>query len=96
MSVNDNVMIDPAPSPWMPRDTMSIHMVALRPHNNEPIAKTAIDRRNRRVAPKLSASFPAKGITTADVNRYVLTTHARPLYPPRSPTIVGSAVDTDV
>jgi hypothetical protein len=42
------------------------------------------------------ASFPYSGPTTVDASRYEVTTHASCSRPPRSPTIVGSAVDTIV
>src|SRR4029453_17195372 len=43
-----------------------------------------------------SPGLPSSGPTTVDASRYEVTTHERCSRPPRSPTIVGSAVDTIV
>ncbi len=44
----------------------------------------------------MSPSFPATGVVIVDVSRYAVTTQNSLLIPPRSPAIVGSAVDTIV
>src|SRR5262245_16248051 len=44
----------------------------------------------------MSPSFPASGVEIVDASRYAVTTHDRCSIPQRSPTIVGSAVDTIV
>ncbi len=46
--------------------------------------------------PYMSPSFPYIGVDTVDASRYAVTTHERWFSPPRSPTIVGSAVATIV
>ncbi len=40
--------------------------------------------------------MPAIGVAIVEASRYAVTTHASCEIPPRSPTIVGSAVDTIV
>ena len=44
----------------------------------------------------MSPSLPYSGVETVAASRYDVTTHERWLRPPRSPTIVGSAVETIV
>ena len=41
-------------------------------------------------------SFVAGGVTIVDARRYAVTTHERCSIPPRSPTMVGNAVETIV
>ena len=49
-----------------------------------------------RLRPYRSPSFPYSGPETVAVSRYAVTTQERCEMPPRSPTIVGSAVETIV
>ena len=44
----------------------------------------------------MSPSFPASGVEIVEASRYAVTTQESFSIPPRSPTIVGSAVDTIV
>ena len=46
--------------------------------------------------PYRSPSFPHSGVETVEANRYAVTTQVRWEAPCRSPTMVGSAVDTTV
>src|SRR5271154_53007 len=46
--------------------------------------------------PYMSPSFPYSGVTTVCASRYAVTTQEMCFKPPRSPTIVGSAVATIV
>ena len=50
--------IAPAPMPWIARATMRAGMLQAIPHSTEPIAKTAMPNRTRRLRPKRSASLP--------------------------------------
>ena len=66
--------------------------------------RTAPSRRGRRrarpaaraCARSMSPSFPASGVVIVDASRYAVTTHDSCAMPPRSPAIVGSAVETIV
>src|SRR4051794_9220548 len=44
----------------------------------------------------MSPSFPYSGVDAVVAIRYAVTTHDRWLIPPRSPTVVGRAVETIV
>jgi hypothetical protein len=66
------------------------------PDNADPIKKMTIAIWKTVLRPYWSPSLPYKGVDTVLVNRYAVTTHDSELNPPRSPTMVGSAVDTIV
>lgn len=55
-----------------------------------------MDAWNSRLRPYWSPSLPHSGVEAVAASRYAVTTHDRWLSPPRSLTIVGSAVDTIV
>src|SRR5207302_1294063 len=62
----------------------------------EPTRKMTIAVWSVPFRPYRSPNFPYSGPVTVDASRYAVTTHERCWSPPRSPTIVGSAVDTIV
>src|SRR4051794_21062319 len=55
-----------------------------------------IAARKTGLRPYMSPSLPYSGVDAVDASRYEVTTQERWLRPPRSPTIVGSAVETIV
>ncbi len=71
-------------------------MFWLRPHSAEPTRNTTNAPWRTTLRPTMSPSFPASGVEIVDVNRYAVTTHESFAIPPRSPAIVGSAVETIV
>jgi hypothetical protein len=50
----------------------------------------------KRLRPYMSPSLPHNGVDAVEARRYAVTTQDRCEAPPRSPTIVGSAVETIV
>ena len=66
------------------------------PQSIEPTRNTTSPTWSTILRPYWSPSFPYNGVTTVCASRYAVTTHERWSKPPRSPTIVGSAVDTIV
>src|SRR3954452_20628208 len=86
----------PPPSPWMARKAISSVMPCASPHSAEPTRKITSAACSTTLRPKRSPSFPYSGVTTVTASRYAVTTHEMCSRPPRSPTIVGSAVETIV
>ena len=66
------------------------------PDSAEPARKTTIAVWKSRLQPSRSLSRPHRGIVTVAARRYAVTTQESWSMPPRSPTIVGSAVETIV
>ncbi len=66
------------------------------PHSAEPIRNRTSANWSTTLRPSMSPSFPYSGVTTVCASRYAVTTHDSWVRPPRSPTIVGSAVATIV
>ena len=75
---------------------MSSIMLCAWPHSAEPIRKMTIDAWNSVLRPNWSPSLPHSGVDAVVASRYAVTTQDRWLRPPRSPTMVGSAVATMV
>ena len=75
---------------------MSSSMVWDRPHRADPIRKITIAAWNSRLRPYWSPSLPHTGVEVVVASRYAVITQDRWFSPPRSPTIVGRAVDTMV
>jgi hypothetical protein len=96
MMVCAPTMRPPPPKPCRARNAMSSVIVWLRPHNAEPTTKITIDAWKKIFRPYWSPSLPHSGVDTVEESRYAVTTHARCDPPCRSPTIVGSAVETIV
>ena len=71
-------------------------MLFARPQKNEPTMNTATPSWNTRLRPNRSPNFPASTVDTVSASMYAVTTQLTWPAPPRSPTIVGSAVDTIV
>ena len=71
-------------------------MFWLSPQSAEPTRKITIADCSTILRPYWSPSFPYTGPATVEESRYAVTTHDRSETPPRSPTIVGSAVATIV
>src|SRR3954471_13588218 len=91
-----SVIRPPAPSPWRARNAISSPSVWATPLSAEPARKTTIAAWNRGLRPWRSLTRPQMGIETVAPRRYAVTTHESWSIPPRSPTIVGSAVATIV
>ena len=75
---------------------MSMIMEVLRPDSTEPIRKMTIAAWKKTFLPYMSPSLPHSGVETVVASRYEVMTQAMCEPPLRSPTIVGSAVDTIV
>ena len=86
----------PPPRPCRARNAISSVIVWLNPHSAEPTTKITIDAWKKVLRPYWSPSLPHRGVDTVEASRYAVTTHARWEPPCRSPTMVGSAVDTMV
>ena len=86
----------PPPRPCNARKAISDGMFCASPHSAEPIRKRTIAVCKITFRPYRSPSFPYSGVTIVEASKYAVTTHERCLTPPRSPTIVGSAVETIV
>ena len=71
-------------------------MELLRPDRIEPIRKMTIAAWKNTLRPYMSPSLPHSGVDTVVASRYEVMTQAMCEPPLRSPTIVGSAVDTIV
>ena len=71
-------------------------MELLRPASTEPIRKMTIAAWKKIFRPYWSPSLPHSGVDTVEASRYAVMTQAMCEPPLRSPTIVGSAVDTIV
>jgi hypothetical protein len=67
-----------------------------RPQSTEPARKTTIAVCSTFLRPYRSPSFPYSGPVIVAASRYAVTTQERCEIPLRSPTIVGSAVETMV
>ena len=86
----------PPPTPCRARNAISSPMLRAWPHSAEPIRKITIALRNRYLRPYWSPSFPQTWVVAVEARMYAVTTQDRCERPPRSLTIVGSAVDTIV
>ncbi len=86
----------PPPMPWTARKAMSSPMFRAWPHRAEPIRKITIAPRKRYLRPYWSPSLPQTWVVAVEASRYAVTTQDRWDRPPRSLTIVGSAVETIV
>ncbi len=75
---------------------MSSNMDWLRPDRTEPIRKITMAAWKKIFRPYWSPSLPHSGVDTVVASRYAVITQAMCDPPRRSPTIVGSAVDTMV
>ena len=70
-------------------------MLAARPHTAEATTNTAAETWNSSLRPNWSPNLPASTVAMVSASRYDDTTQDRCPAPPRSPTMVGSAVDDD-
>ena len=86
----------PAPSPCNARKAISCTMLWATPQSAEPTRKITIAVCSTFLRPYRSPSLPYNGPAIVAASRYAVTTHERCEMPPRSPTIVGSAVETIV
>ena len=75
---------------------MSSNIDWLRPDRTEPIRKITMAAWKKIFRPYWSPSLPHNGVDTVVASRYAVITQAMCDPPLRSPTIVGSAVDTMV
>src|SRR5258708_15479601 len=86
----------PPPRPWIARNAMSSTMEWLSPARIEPTRKITIAPWKKIFLPYWSPSLPHSGVDTVVASRYAVMTQAMCEPPRRSPTIVGSAVETMV
>src|SRR3984957_18788712 len=86
----------PPPRPWTARKRINSFIVWLKPARADPIMKMTMAAWKKNLRPNWSPSFPHNGVDTVEARRYAVTTHARCDPPWRSPTMVGSAVETMV
>ncbi|SDP31692.1 hypothetical protein SAMN04487981_12036 [Streptomyces sp. cf386] len=86
----------PAPTPCIARQTISSVMLEARPHRNEPVMNTIAETWKTTLRPNMSPNLPTRTVATVSASRYDVTTHDMCSAPPRSDTIVGSAVPTIV
>ena len=86
----------PAPRPWTARNAISSNIDWLRPDRIEPIRKITIAAWKKIFRPYWSPSLPHSGVDTVVASRYAVMTQAMCEPPLRSPTMVGSAVETMV
>jgi hypothetical protein len=86
----------PPPMPCTARITISTVMLLARPQKNEPTMKTRTLTWKTRLRPNRSPNFPARIVEIVSASMYAVTTQLMCPAPPRSPTIVGSGVDTIV
>src|SRR6478735_447056 len=71
-------------------------MFCASPQRAEPIRNTTRPTCSTILRPYWSPSLPYSGVTIVCASRYAVTTHEMWSKPPRSPTIVGRAVETIV
>ena len=86
----------PLPRPWIARNAMSSNIDWLSPDSTEPTRKITIAAWKKIFRPYWSPSLPHSGVETVVASRYAVITQAMCEPPLRSPTMVGSAVDTIV
>src|SRR6516162_3928414 len=84
----------PAPRPCSARNAMSWSIECARPDRAEPARNITIAIISQRLRPNWSPSLPYSGVVTVEASTYEVTTQDRCVTPPRSPTILGSAVET--
>lgn len=92
----DSTISPPPPSPCNARKPISSPMFCDMPHSADPIRKITIAAWKSFLRPYWSPSLPHSGVAAVDASRYAVTTQDRCSRPPRSLTMVGSAVDTIV
>ena len=86
----------PAAKPWTARQPISQLMLAARPHIAEATTNTAAETWKSSLRPNWSPNLPASTVAMVSASRYDDTTQDRCSAPPRSPTMVGRAVETMV
>ena len=86
----------PAPMPCTARHETSQAIVVASAHIRDAATKIPALSWKISLRPNRSPNFPASTVAMVSVRRYDVTTHDTCAPPPRSPTMVGSAVDTIV
>ncbi len=86
----------PPPNPCTARQPISHVIPGASPHIAEAPTNRPAASWKTRLRPNWSPNFPASTVAIVFASRYDDTTHDRCSAPPRSPTIVGSAVETIV
>ena len=86
----------PAPSPCTARQAINQVMLPAKPQAAEAMTNVPAETWKTSLRPKRSPNLPASTVAIVSASRYDDTTHEMCPAPPRSPTIVGSAVDTMV
>lgn len=96
ISAMDVTIRPPAPMPCNARQAISSVMFVASPHRKEPVMKMIADTWKTTLRPNRSPNLPTSTVATVSASRYAVTTHDMCAAPPRSDTIVGSAVPTIV
>ena len=86
----------PAPNPWTARQPISQVMLVAAPHSADATTNIPAATWKTLLRPNRSPNLPARTVAIVSASRYDDTTQDRWPAPPRSPTMVGSAVDTIV
>ena len=86
----------PAPRPWIVRKRISRVIELAKPDSIDPPMKSASPARKIGLRPYMSARRAYRGTVTVDARRYAENTQPYSERPPRSPMIVGMAVETTV
>ena len=86
----------PPPMPWTARKMISVVMSSASPQKNEPTMKISTLSWKTRLRPKRSPNLPARTAAIVSASMYAVTTQLMCPPPPRSPTMVGNAVETIV
>src|SRR5262249_19118685 len=69
-------VVQPAPTPWKPRDTTNWVIDCAVPHSALPATKTATPPSRNSLRPYRSLSLPKMGTPAVLVNMYAVVTHA--------------------
>src|SRR6478735_7243379 len=86
----------PAPIPWTARHATSQVIVSARAHISEAATNSPALSWKLSLRPNRSPNLPASTVAIVSVSRYDVTTQDTCAPPPRSPTMVGRAVETMV
>jgi len=86
----------PPPMPWSARDPISHVMDCESPASIEATVNSTMLPMKIDLRPKRSPNLPPRIVAIVWVRRYAVTTQLMCSAPPRSPTMVGSAVATMV
>ncbi|GAA4227261.1 hypothetical protein GCM10022254_14520 [Actinomadura meridiana] len=96
VTANIELIRHPAAAPCTTRNAISQSMDGAAPHAADPAKKPSSPTNRTTRRPNRSPSRPDNGTVTLVASTYAVDTQASRSSPPRSPTIVGSAVPRTV